>query len=149
MPTRRWLAATRAEHRARQHRVASDLSPGGDDGERPGRRDAQRVHRLGDHVLAQHRPDRSEPVATTGERRPPRALQVEVPAVAGSVDDLAHQQGSAVAQTRRVAAELVTGVGLRHRLGTLGHHVADQHRDALVAAQHLRVRPERSPPAHR
>ena len=100
--------------------VAGDRLAGGDDGERPRGRDAERVHRLADHVLAQHRPDRGLAVAAAGERRAARALQVEVAPAPVGVDELAEQQRPAVAEPRRVAAELVAGVGLRDRRGAVG-----------------------------
>ena len=40
--------------------------------------------------------------------------------------ELAEQQRPPVAETRLEAPELVPGVGLRHRSGTVGHQVADQ-----------------------
>ena len=120
VPTRMWLAATRASTAPGSSVSRATSLARRDDGERPRRGDAERVHRLADHVLAQHRPDGRLAVAAARERRAPRALQVQVAAAAVDVDDLAEQQRAAVAQPRRVAAELVAGVGLRDRRRALG-----------------------------
>jgi len=45
------------------------------------------------------------------------------------VDDLAEQDGAAVAKLWRESAELVASVGLCNRLGTLGNRVTREHRD--------------------
>ncbi len=60
--------------------AASPGGPGarGDNGERPGRGDAQRVHRLADDVFAQHRADRGQAIAAARERRRSRTLEVNV-----------------------------------------------------------------------
>ena len=92
-PTRRWL-----ERDPRQHRpglrffVAGHALAGGDDGERPRRRDAECVHGLADHVLAQHRRERRPAVPAAGERRAARALEVQVAPTSRGVGELAEQQ---------------------------------------------------------
>ena len=123
------------EHGAGQQRLAVDRSPGRDDGQRAGRGDAEGVHRLADDVLAQHRTDRGQTVAAAGERRAPGALEVEVAERAVGVHELAEQERAPVAETRDEPAELVPGVGLRHRGRTLGDVGADQQPQALGAAQ--------------
>ncbi len=55
--------------------------------------------------------------------------------MAVGVDDLAEQEGAPVAETRGVPAELVPGVGLRHRCGAARQKVADQHAEALRAQE--------------
>ena len=95
----------------------------------------QRVHRLTHDVLAQHRTDRGQAVAAARERRGPRALEVDVAKAAVSVDDLSQQEGAPVAETRGELAELVSGVGLRHRSGAAGYEVADQQAQAIEAPQ--------------
>ena len=57
------------EHRAGQHGVPRDLLAGRHHSQRPGSGDAERMHRLADHVLAQHRADGCLAVTTSGERR--------------------------------------------------------------------------------
>ncbi len=103
---------------ARQRRLAAHHPAGRDDGQRPRRRDAQRVHGLADHDLAQHRADRREAVAAPGERRAAGALEVQVAQGAARAGQLAEQQRPPVAEPGVEAAELVAGVGLRHRPGT-------------------------------
>ena len=135
LPTRRWLLATRVS-----------TAPGNTVSRRTERPVAttarervvgmpKRVHRLAHDVLAQHRTDRGQTVAAARERRGPRALEVDVAKAAVTVDDLSEQEGPPVAQTRRVLAELVAGVGLRHRSGPAGYQVADQQAQAIEAAQ--------------
>ena len=74
------------QHGAGQHGLALHGATGRHDGEAAGRGDAEGVHRLADDVLAQHRADSGQAVAAAGERRTPRALEVQVaePAVASS-----------------------------------------------------------------
>jgi hypothetical protein len=93
------------------------------------------VHRLADHVLAQHRTDRGQAVAATSERRATGALEVQVAQPAVRVDDLTEQECAPVAQPRDEPAELVPGVGLCHRRGTRGDEVADQQAQALRTPQ--------------
>ena len=127
------------EYRAGFERLARDPLPGDDHGQRPARGNAERVHRLADHVLAQHRPDHGLTVPAARERRAAGALEVQVAPLTAGVDELAQQQRPAVPQPRRVAAELVAGVRLRDGLGAGGERVTDQHPDAVVGAQRLGV----------
>jgi len=53
--------------------------------------DAERVHRLGDDIFAQHRAERGAAVALARERRPARAFELDVAPRAAAVDDLAEQ----------------------------------------------------------
>ncbi len=114
------------QHRAGQHRLPRDEIAGRHHGERPAGGDAERVHRLADHVLAEHRPDRRLAVAPPRERRAARALQVQVATASGYVEDLTQKEGAAVSEARGVAAELMAGVGLRHRRGALRQDLADE-----------------------
>jgi hypothetical protein len=100
------------------------------------------VHRLADDVLPQHRADRGQAVAAARERGAPGPLEVQVPQPSGGVDQLPEQQRAAVAEAWDVPAELVPGVALRHRPGTLRHGRAHQETHALVGAQPRRVEPE-------
>ena len=130
------------QHRAGQHRLAQHRLAGGDDRERARGRDAERMHRLADEDLAQHRPDRRLAVAAARERRPARALERDVAAQAGAVDHFAEQDRAAVAELRREAAELMPGVGLRDRLGAFGHLVAGEDIGAGGAGQRRDVEAE-------
>ena len=123
------------EHRTGQVGLAADGATGRDHRQRAGGRDAERVHRGADDVLAQHRADGGQPVAAAGERRASRALEVQVAQRAVGGAQLAEQQRPAVAQPRGEAAELVARVGLRDRRGSLGDELADQQPQPLGAAQ--------------
>ena len=123
------------EHRARQGLLAVHGVARGGDRQRPGGGHAERVHGLADHVLAQHLGDACQPVPAAREGGASRALEVQVAAVR----ELAHQQSPPVAEPRRVATELVPGVGLRSRGRTLGHMVADQQTHPLVASEVFRI----------
>ena len=118
------------------------VAPGRDDGQRAGGRDAEGVHRLADDVLAQHRPDRGQPVAAARERRAARALEVQVAQPPVGVGELAEQQRAAVAEPRDEAAELVPGVGLRDRGGAAGHPAPTSSAEPSRAAQPVRVEAE-------
>ncbi len=114
------------EHRSGQHRLALDRTAGRHHGQGSGGRHAERVHRLADDVLAQHRSDCREAVTAASERRPTRPLEVQVASRSVDVDEVAEQQRAAVAEARREATELMAGVDLRHRHRTIGHTVAHQ-----------------------
>ena len=88
------------EHRPRQHRLASHVVARRHDGQRAGRRHAEREHRRTDHVLAQHRPDGRSTVAPAGERRAARTLEVDVAPSSRTVDDLAEEQRPTIAELR-------------------------------------------------
>ena len=124
LPTRRWLLATRASTAPGSSVSRCTWRPVATTARDAGGGDAQRVHRLADDVLAQHRADRGQAVAAARERRGARTLQVQVANGPVRADELAEQQCASVAQARDEAAELVPGVGLRHRRGTVGHRDA-------------------------
>ena len=129
------------QHGPGQHGVALHRPAGGHHGQRAGGQDAQRVHGLADHVLAQHRSDRGQIVAAAGEQVRPEP-EVDVAQPPGGVGDLAEQQCAAVAEARDVAAELVARVGLRDRDRAGRHVVADQEAQPVRAAQPGRVQAE-------
>ena len=130
------------QYGARQKRVPNDLLSRGDDGESARSRDPERVHRLADQVLAQHRSDRGLAVSAAGEGGPARSFEVDIAATTPCIDDLAEQQRAAIAEARRVASELVAGVGHRKRRRALGHRIADQHVDAVARGQGLGIEAE-------
>ena len=101
------------EHGPRQRRLALDGAPGGHHGQRPGGRDAERVHGLADDVLAKHRPDRGETVAAARERRGARPLEVKVAKPAVGRRELR----PATVPGRRRGAERSHRTGVRRRPG--------------------------------
>ena len=74
--------------------------------------DAEGVHGLADHVFTQHGAEGRLAVTPARERRAAGALEMEIPAPPVPVDHLTDKQGPPVAESRRVPAELVTGVRL-------------------------------------
>src|SRR5690606_38050737 len=78
-------------------------------------------------------------VAAAREGGATRALERDVAAPAGPVDELAQEQGAAVAELRREAAELVARVGLRDRLGVRRHDVAGEDRRPPLVLQSGRI----------
>lgn len=87
------------QHGARQCGFAIHRAAGADHGQRPCRRDAQRVHRLADDVFAQHRSDGRQAVPAPGERCGSGAFQVDVAQPPVCVDELAEEQRAPVAQS--------------------------------------------------
>ena len=147
VPTRIWLEATRVSTApgsgvSRITRLAGD-----DGGERARGRNAQRRHRLADDVFAQHRTQRGAAIAAAREWRRARALELDVAADAVGVDDLAEQDGAAVAELRHEMAELVAGIGHRDRVGAVGDALAGEDFGALRAVQPVRIEAELDAPA--
>ena len=117
------------EYRARQRPFPEHLLARGDHRERPRGGDAEAVHGLADDILAQHRPYHGLAVGAPGERGAPGPLDMEVAAAPLCIDHLAEQQRAAIPEARRVAAELVAGVGLGDRRDPL-RGLPSQQRDA-------------------
>ena len=97
------------------------------------------MHGFTDKVFAQHRTDHGEAVTGAGERRTAGALEVDIAQSPVDVGDLAEQEGTTVAEQRRVPAELVPGVGLGHRGGAFRDPVADQHQRPLGRPKGRRI----------
>ena len=111
VPTRRWLAATRVSTAPGSIPSRWMRSPGGDDGQPTGGGDAERVHRLADQQLAQHRPDGRLAVAAASERRAAR-----IPSGARRVAGRAYRSPRpAAARARRPAAASSCRTGARRR----------------------------------
>ena len=100
------------------------------------------MHRLADDVLAQHRPDRREAIAATGERGTPGTLQVQVAKAAIGADQFAEQQCPAIAEARDESAELMAGVGLCNGSGSAGDGRSDEEGQAVRAPKPGRVEAE-------
>src|SRR6185437_15071187 len=88
-------------------------------------------HRFADDVFAQDRPQRGAAIAAAGEGGGTRALELDVATDAVLVDDLAKQDGAAVAELGHKMPELMAGIGHRDRLGTVGQPLAGEDFRAL------------------
>ncbi len=130
------------QHRAGQRVFAVHLLARRRDREGARRGDAKRVHGLADQHLAQHGPHGGLAVAATGERRATRSLERDVATAAFPVDHLAQQEGAAIPELRREAAELVARVGLRQRLRAVRHHVSGEHRGLGAVIERVEVQPQ-------
>ena len=139
VPTRMWLAATRVSTAPGSSVSRATCSPVATTASARVVGNAERVHRLADHVLAQHRADRRLSVSASREWRATRALQVQVAPAAADVDHLADQQRSSVAESRREAAELMAGVGLRHRRRPGRRVVAYEEGDTVGRPQRIGI----------
>ena len=130
------------EDGAGERALAQHLLAGRDGGQGPRRRDAGRVHELGDEVLPQDRSHDRAAVTAPGEGSASGPLERDVAAPAVGVDDLPEQVSATVAEHRGEVAELVAGVGLGDRFGPLGDVVAREDRDPVRGAQGVRVEAE-------
>ena len=137
-----WLEATRVRTAPGSTVSRITASPGGHRGERAGRGDAQRRHRLADHVLAQDRAERGPPVAAARVGRPTRAFELYIASRPGSVDDLAEEDRAPVPELRHERAELVPRVRGGNRLGRLGDAIARQHLHAFLAGEQVGIEAE-------
>ena len=97
------------------------------------------MHRLTDHVLAQHRADGCLPVTTSRERRATRALQVQVVTASVDVQHLAEQERPAIAEAWREPTELMACVGLRHRRSPVRRGVANENGDTVRCSQRIDI----------
>ncbi len=77
------------QHRAVEHFLPIDRLAGLRHRQAPGRRNAERVHRLADDVFPEHRSERGAPVAAAGEPRLPGSFELDIQAIAGWRDLLA------------------------------------------------------------
>lgn len=110
-----------------------------DDRERACRGNAQSRHRLAEDIFTQHRTERGTAIAITGERRRPRALQLNVPAHAVFVAHFTQQDRAAVAKLRHPIAELVTRIRHCQGLGARRQAVAAQHGDAVFGREKVDI----------
>ena len=122
--------------------LAEDVLAGGDRGEGAGGGNAESVHGFADQVFAQDRADGGLAVAAAGKGRATRAFQLYVAAVAVGIDDLTEQEGAAVAELRREAAELMAGVGLGDRGCAGWQDIAGEYRGRGFAGKIVRVEAE-------
>jgi hypothetical protein len=94
------------------------------DGQRARGGNPQRLHRLADQHLAQHRSHRRLAITPAGKRGPPGALEGDIATLALAVEHLTDQQCAAIAQLGIELTELMSRVGLRDGLCALGQGVA-------------------------
>ena len=127
------------QYRAGQRRLAPNRLAGRHSGERSGRRDPKRRHRLADDVLAQDRPERRASVAPPGKRRWASPLELDVAAHAVAIDNLAEKNGTSVTELRYESSELVAGISHGERLASLGHPVARKDFDTLRCGKLPRI----------
>ena len=95
----------------------------------------KRRHRLGNQIFPQHRPDRRLAIAAARKRRPARPFQLQIPAPPVRAQKLAQQMRPPVAKLRRKPAELMPGIGQRHRLGPRRHLGPGKPRRSLAVGQ--------------
>jgi hypothetical protein len=141
VPTRRWLDATRASTAPGSTVSRRTVSPVATTA-------SERVVGMPRACMASLMRYSRSIGPTAALPSPPRAKGVRPepfrwrsPAAVG-VDQLAEEQRPPVAERGRVAAELVAGVGLRHRHGALGGVGARQHPPPGGGAQRLDVEPQ-------
>ncbi len=105
---------------------------------------AQRVHRLGNQVFPQHRPDRRLAVAPTGKHGAARSLQMDVEPPPVGARTLAQQQRPPVAQTGENPPNWCP-----HRPSPrVGHRAPRRHRTSLPHRPPAPPRPDQAlPPA--
>ena len=130
------------EHGARQRPLAEHRFAGCRHRQAARRGDAERVHRLADDVLAQHRPERGPSVAATRVRGWAGALQLNVEAIAGGGDLFAEQDRPPVSERGEVS-ELMARVGLRQWLRLVRQRVAGEDCGAMRAVQRVGVEAQR------
>ena len=137
-----------ARRHARQHRAGQRrLAPA--PARRSSRRPATRVVGMPSAAIASLTmysrstgPSAARPSPRRENGVGPGALELDVAAHAVAVDDLAEQDGAAVAELRHEVAELVAGIGKRDRLDAMGDAVAREDLHALGARQRLGIEAE-------
>src|SRR5271170_1267270 len=130
------------QYRAGQRRLAPDLLAGRHSGERSGRRNRKRRHRLADDVFAQDRPERGASIPPPGKRRRARSLELDVAAHAVAIDHLAEKNGTSVTELRYESPKLVAGISHGERLASLGHPGACENLHTLQCGKLSRIEPE-------
>jgi hypothetical protein len=131
----------REDGAGQRHFTANGLA-GRDGCQRPGGGNAKCGHRFADDVLPQYRPKRCAAVAIAREGGGARAFQLNVPAHAICIDDLAQKNGPAITKLRHEGSELVAGIGHGERLARVRHAVAREHCDAFCRHEHFGIKPK-------
>ena len=136
------------QHRAWQRCLAKDRLSRRHGSERPRRRHTEGRHCFRNDVFAQNGSEPRAAVPHSRIRRSARTLELDVEASPVGRDNLAEQDGAAVAELRRPAAELMAGIDLGQGVGPFGHFVAGQDRDAFRCCQLSRVNSQASCKRH-
>ena len=108
---------------------------GGHSGQRSRGGNSERGHGFANNVFAEYGAEGGFAIAAARERRAPGALQLQIVTRAIRVDDFTKKKSAAVTELGYESTELVAGIGLRNRLGTLGNRVAREHRDSVSRLQ--------------
>src|ERR1700727_2946312 len=93
------------------------------------------MHGFANEIFSQDWPQCGAPIAPQGERRSPRALQLDIAPLAVAVYHLAKEDCAAVAKLRNEIAKLMPGVGYSDRLGARRNDVAGKYRCQLVRSE--------------
>ena len=117
---------------------AVDGSIGAGDAQRPSGRDAQAVHGLAAHELADARTQHRAPVASARIGGAAGTFQLKLEAAVG----LTQENRPAVSQLAGPDAELVAAVHARQRFASCQQHVARQNRQRLVGLKPIGVETE-------
>ena len=130
------------ENGTRQHGLAHHAFAGHHRGERTRGGDAEPEHGFAHDVFAQDRSERGATVAAAGERGRAGTLELDVAADAVPVDDLAEQNGAAVAELRHEMAELVAGIGHGDGVGAFRQAFSGEDFGALGRCELVRIEPK-------
>ena len=114
--------------------LAEDQLPAGNGGEGAGGGDAHRVHCFRDKIFAEDGTKSGAAIALAGKGGRSGPFELNVLAA-----DLAEQDGAAVTELRREAAELVAGVGHCERFGSFGNGITRKDGETFFAAKKLRI----------
>src|ERR1039457_557724 len=103
---------------------------------------SERGHGFAHNVLAEYRAEGGFAIAAARERCAPGALQLHIVTFAIGGDDFTKKKSAAVAELGHESTELVAGIGLRNRLGTLWNRIAREHGDSISRLQPVDVHRE-------
>src|SRR5262249_30370382 len=130
------------QYRAGQRRLAPNRLASRHSGERSGRRNPERRHRLADDIFAKDRPERRSSVAQSPKPRRARPLELDVAAHPIAIDHFAEKNGTSVTKLRYETPELVAGINHGERLASNGHPVAREDLHTLRCGKLSRIKLE-------
>jgi hypothetical protein len=120
----------------------TDGFPCRDGGQRAGGGYAQRMHGFADDIFAQHRPQCRLAIAAPRKGRATGAFQLHIPAPTMAVDQLAEQEGAAIAQLRGEMTELMPRISLGERMRLFRHSVPRKNGGTEIAIQCRAIEPQ-------